>query len=241
MTTIAIINEKGGAGKTTTAVNLAAAWADMGKSVLLVDFDPQASATHHVGLAPDASELLAALLTGKLATEDTAHGFEIVKGGRQLAKAEATIDSSLAVLRLKRALEGLPHDIILIDCPPTLGFLTESALAATDKVLVPLEPSTSNLVGLAQLMATLSEMRQLNPTLDVDALLVTDFDQRRNHDTSTLADVEAMFPGRVLPTIPTDAKVKESFEYGKPVYLYAPGGRAAAAYKKAATTLLEMF
>ena len=239
MTTIAIINEKGGVGKTTSTVNLAAAWAGMGKRVLLVDFDPQANATTHCGMAANAEPMLAALLSAPLATLDTKWGFELVAGGRQLANAQGAIDSQLGILRLKQALFGLPHDLILIDCPPTLSFLPTSALVAADVAVVPLQPAGMAIAGLAQLERTIGETQALNADLDILALIPCDYDQRRNHDVNKLSELRELYPGRVLNPIPTDTKIKEAFDAGQPVLAYDTGGRGAKAYRQAATTLLE--
>lgn len=247
---IAVANQKGGVGKTTTAVNLSACLADAGKRVLLVDVDPQGNATSGLGfnrkaLSSSVYELL---------LEDIAASEAMLRTGISgLALIPATIDLAGAEIelvprisrenRLKRALHPVrgEFDFIVIDCPPSLGLLTINALTAADSILIPIQCEYYALEGLAQLMDTFRLVREaLNPTLEVEGVLLTMFDGRTNLSIQVADEVKKYFKGKVYRTIVTrNVRLSEAPSHGVPITVYDPRSKGAEAYVELAREVIE--
>lgn len=245
---IAIVNQKGGVGKTTTAINLAAAIGKAGKRCLLVDLDPQGNATSGVGVDKRAVrlstyELLLGQTTAKEATLTT--GFQnlgVLPCSIQLAGAEVELVDMDR--RKNRLLAGLApvrsaYDYILIDCPPSLGLLTLNALCAADTVLVPIQPEYFALEGLSQLMGTVRRVKQQdNQTLEIEGVLFTMYDGRLNLTQQVASEVKRFFPRKVFATtIPRSVRLSEAPSFGRPIAYYDPGSRGAVAYDALAAEL----
>jgi chromosome partitioning protein len=243
----AISNQKGGVGKTTTAVNLAASLAVAGKRVLLIDCDPQGNASSGLGVADRQAETsLYPVLFGERRLEEVTRGTElatldIVPASRDLAGVETELaDADDRFDRLRRALGPARdrYDFILIDCPPSLGVLTINALVAADVVVVPMQPEYYALEGLSDLVGTIERIRSsLNPVLRIDGVLLTMFDVRNSLSTQVADEVRRHF--RVFDTvIPRNVRLAEAPSYGKPVILYDAESRGSHGYKNLAREIL---
>ena len=233
---IAVVNQKGGVGKTTTAVNLTAALTEAGKQVLLCDFDPQANATSGLGL--DKRHVPA-----KDAIVQTKFG-DVLPSTADLAGAGVelvTMDSPN--YRLKIALDSVRdrYDLIFIDCPPSLELLTLNSLCAADGIMVPVQCEYYALEGLTDLMNTLRMVKKrLNPRLEICGVALTMFDGRTNFSTQVAQEVRRHFPGKVYATvIPRNIRLAEAPSHGLPVSAYDKSSRGAQAYKAMAAEIIE--
>lgn len=247
---IAVSNQKGGVGKTTTTINLAAGLALQGYRTLVVDLDPQGNATS--GLGNDPREVVQGvydLMLEQARFEDVVMEtgielLELLPAGPKLVGAEVELTSALArETKLSRALESLPADIdfVLLDCPPSLGFLTINALTAADSVLIPVQAEYYALEGLGQLLRTMSEVkRALNPSLCREGLVITMHDARNNLCRDVEKQLREVFAGEVFEAvIPRNVRLGEAPSFGMPVMAYAPNCRGAAAYAALADELLD--
>jgi chromosome partitioning protein len=238
---IAIVNQKGGVGKSTTAVNLGASLAIQGRRVLLLDIDPQGNTTSGLGIEKrDLEEDMYAVLLADLpihaaVIETGVPNMQLVPATINLAGAEIELVSTLSrETCLRRAIAGIveEYDFVLIDCPPSLGLLTLNALAAAGEVLIPVQAEYYALEGLSQLTRVVERVRDaLNPGLRITGVLVTMFDGRTRLATEVLDEVNAHFPDQVFQTqIPRNIRLSEAPSFGKPVALFDVKSRGAQAY-----------
>ena len=243
---IAIVNQKGGVGKTTTCVNLTAVLRERGKRVLLCDFDPQANSTSGMGVDKTVSQgVYDVLINGadvKSAVVATRYG-DVLPSSKALAGAGIEmIDLPDRQFRLKQALDILApdYDYILIDCPPSLELLTLNALCAADSLVVPVQGEYYALEGLSDLMNTVRIVRRsMNPRLELEGVLLTMFDGRTNFSAQVAEEVRRHFPGKVFAAaIPRNVRLAEAPSHGLPVMAYDRFSRGAAAYEQVAREII---
>jgi chromosome partitioning protein len=247
--TVAITNAKGGTAKTTTAVNLAAALGESGKRVLVLDLDPQGSATAWLGARSDTRALFDALtdhgdLSGLVCDVPNIRNVQLIPGsGFLMGFDKATASEPGAEALLRRAVEKLPKqwDVLLLDCPPTLGLLSISALVAARSVLVPTEATTMALAGLATLLTTVDRVRErLNPELAVLGVLACRADPRRKLTRDVMATLRERLGDRVLKTmIRENVRVAESYSFQQPVTTYAASSTGTEDHRALAVELLK--
>jgi len=248
---IAVCNQKGGVGKTTTSVNLGAYLAAQGKYVLLVDLDSQANATIGLGMEvhPTAQNVYHSLVTDanpELMVKKTAmFGYDILPAAQSLAGATVELVSMQErEFRLRRALNHVRnnYDYVLIDCPPSLGLLTVNALAASDSVLIPVQCEYYALEGLGQLMRTVELVRDnINPDLNVLGVVLTMHDKRNQLSRQVVNEVMQRFPGRVFETVvPRVISVAEAPSFGKTILQHDPSSKAAQAYHRLAQEIIRL-
>ena len=237
MRVLVVSNQKGGVGKTTTAVSLGAALVQRGERVLIIDLDPQANATSGLGVGKN-SAIYGVLLKEVPISESVAHtvleGLDLIPSGPDMTGAEVELVPLMArEFRLREALrKTTTYDTVIIDCPPSLGLLTVNALAAGDGVLVPVQCEYYALEGLAQLLNTIEAVRQrLNERLEVLAIVLTMEDARNRLSMQVIEDVRKHFPSLVADTrIPRTVRLAEAPSHGKPISVYDPTSRATKAY-----------
>ena len=235
---IAVVNQKGGVGKTTTCVNLAAALTEAGKNILLCDFDPQANATSGMGVDKTVSKGIYSAVIGELpAAEAVAHTRygDVLPSNKALAGAGVElIGMENREFLLRDALEPLreQYDFLFIDCPPSLELLTLNALCAADTILVPVQCEYFALEGLSDLMNTVRLVRRsLNPSLELEGVLLTMYDGRTNLSMQVAEEVKHYFPGKVYASvIPRNIRLSEAPSNGKPINAYDRASRGADAY-----------
>lgn len=238
---IAVANQKGGVGKTTTAVNLSAGLAKFGKKVLLIDIDPQGNTTSGIGVnKADVQYCIYDVLINDIPIEDAinrteAEGLDIVPATIQLAGAEIELVPTISrEVRLKKSLHKIrnKYDYIIIDCPPSLGILTINSLTAADSVLIPIQCEYYALEGLSQLLNTVRLVQKhLNTELKIEGVLLTMFDARTNLSIQVVEEVKKYFRDKVYSTlIPRNIRLSEAPSYGKSIITYDPKSKGAEVY-----------
>ncbi|NLY44298.1 MAG: ParA family protein [Clostridiaceae bacterium] len=246
---IAIANQKGGVGKTTTSINLSACLAAKGKKVLVVDIDPQGNTTSGVGVT---KRLLKKSIYDVLINEEDieniiieteTENLSVCPSNIQLAGAEIELVAVMSrEYRLKNALNQIrdKYEYIIIDCPPSLGLLTLNALASADSVLIPIQCEYYALEGLSQLTNTIKQVKKhINPLIEIEGVLLTMFDARTNLSIQVVEEVKKYFPRKVYKTvIPRNVRLSEAPSFGQPIITYDPRSRGAECYRELADEVI---
>ncbi len=247
---IAVANQKGGVGKTTTAVNLSACLAKMGKKILIIDIDPQGNATS--GLGGDAKEteksiydvLINSASLNEVIYESEYKNLFICPSNPALSGAEVELVTVMGrEYQLKSAIEEIrnDYDYIIMDCPPSLGLITLNAFSACDSVLVPIQCEYYALEGLSSLTGTIKRVKKvLNPKIEIEGVLLTMFDARTNLAIQVVDEVKKYFPDKVYKTIiPRNVRLSEAPGFGQPIIAYDPASRGSESYIDLAEELVE--
>lgn len=247
---ISIANQKGGVGKTTTAINLSTILAKKGKKVLMIDADPQGNATSGVGVDKDVETSVYDLLVNDIEAKDAIQKTEvrnlsICPSNINLAGAEVELVSMMSrEYRLKEKLDTIKddYDYIIIDCPPSLGLITLNSFTASDSVLIPVQCEYYALEGLGQLLNTINLVKKhLNRSLQVEGALLTMYDIRTNLSNQVVKEVKGYFGERVYKTvIPRNVRLSEAPSYGMPISVYDPKSKGAKSYEKFVKEFLKM-
>lgn len=247
---ISIVNQKGGVGKTTTAVNLAAYLAKLNKRVLLIDLDSQANATSGIGIADEGNASVYDVLINnhpaeKAIKNTSIDGYHIIPSHISLAGASVElIEHENREYKLSQAINNLKeiYDYIFIDCPPSLCLLTINGLVASDKILIPVQSEYYALEGLGQLLNTIGLVQgNLKPNLELMGAIITMFDSRNRLSKDVLEELYQYFPGKIFKSvIPRSVRLAEAPSFGKPIAEYEPESKGAKAYERLAREILEM-
>lgn len=247
---IAIINQKGGVGKTTTAINLSAALGELGKKVLLIDLDPQGNTSSGLGIEKEQVEdciydvLLNEVPLQEAIISEVTMGLDVVPATINLAGAEVELVSEMArENRLKEAVNTMrgTYDYIFIDCPPSLGLLTVNALVAADKLLIPIQCEYYALEGVTKLLESMKRVKSLlNPSIDIFGVLMTMYDGHTNLSKQVVEEVRSYFGDKVFDmVIPRTVKLSEAPSYQQPITQYEPNGKGSIAYMEVAKEVIE--
>lgn len=247
---IAIANQKGGVGKTTTSVNLSACLAHLGKKVLLIDTDPQGNATSGVGVNKgDVQQCIYDILIDDVDINDVVlptkvENLEVIPATISLAGAEIELVSTISrEVRMKHAIQKIKedYDYVIIDCPPSLGLLTINALTASDSILIPVQCEYYALEGLSQLLSTIRLVQKhLNEDLMIDGVLLTMFDARTNLGIQVIEEVKKYFQDKVYKTvIPRNVRLSEAPSHGEPIIIYDSKSRGAEMYVELAKEVVH--
>ena len=247
---IAVVNQKGGVGKTTTAINLTAALGMKGKKCLIVDIDPQGNSTSGFGISKRGIDVSSYdVLIGNADAEDAViktkfENVSIIPSNINLSGAEVElVDFDEREKRLRKTLTLLSpsYDYILLDCPPSLGMLTINALCAADSVLVPIQCEYYALEGLSQLMNTVRQIKRIhNPHIDIEGVLLTMYDGRLNLTQQVVAEIKRFFPKKVFASvIPRSVRLSEAPSYGEPICYYDKRSKGAIAYDDLAQEIIK--
>ena len=247
---IAIANQKGGVGKTTTSINLSAALAEMGKKVLVIDADPQGNTTSGYGIEKNELDntiyelLLGECSVGDCIIKDAVKGVSILPSNVNLAAVEVElIDADKREFILKKEIDWIKddYDFIIIDCPPSLSLLTINAMTTADSVLVPIQCEFYALEGLSQLIYTVNLVKErLNPGLEIEGVVFTMFDARTNLSTQVVDNVKSVLNQRIFETvIPRNVRLAEAPSHGMPINLYDPKSAGAESYSALAKEVIN--
>jgi len=240
---VSIVNHKGGVGKTTSAVNIAAALSEFGGKVLVIDLDPQGSASVMLGVEDDGQGLFLAMQRTQAlpVMRVAAVGIDLVAAGPELVTARQRFSGAVGAELLRRCLAQTRGDWewIIIDCPPSLGILTHNALLASNGIIIPVETNYLAFAGMKQMMKTVEAMQSMNRDLALRAVIPCRVHQRRKIHQEFLTRLNALFPGKVTPEVRENVALAEAPGRGQPVMTYAPGSNGAADYRRVARWLTE--
>ena len=245
---LSFANQKGGVGKTTSAVNIAASLGALGKKVLLADLDPQGNATSGAGVDKKRAYTAYELIMGENPYECVAHSeyenLDVIPANISLAGSELElVDAENRQYRVKNALDMLrdDYDYIIVDCPPSLGLLTINALSAADGVIVPMQCEYFALEGLSQLTVTISQIKKLyNPRLELSGVVITMYDGRLNLTVQVLEEIKKHFPNQLFSTpVPRNVRLSEAPSFGMPALYFDKHSKGANAYLEIAKELIE--